>query len=202
MADVVEIWKQTLPTAIQSVTGRGVWAALNAARPIAYEDGVLVIGLPYGDNELSGHLKVQSTQRLIESTASRAVGSPVRLRVIEGTTLEDYEIAKRRDAERRRLQEAEMAKLRVEMQARTSWDSIYDQLSRRYAAVPNKSLPQNRARFYEEGVELLAEARKGMTNFDDASERNYGRCLERLAQYTEIPSSLVATEVMRRAGEL
>jgi hypothetical protein len=138
----------------------------------------------------------------MEINVSRVVGKPTRLQVIEGTTPADYELVKRREAERRRLQEAQMVKMRAEMEARTSWDSVYDQLSRRFAAVSNKSLPQNRARFFEEAVELIAEARKQVTNFDDAGERSFARCLERLAQYCEIPSVVAAIHVMQRVGEL
>ena len=65
--DAATLWQQTLPTVIQGVTGRGVWAALNAVKPIALENGTLVIGLPYEDTELSGHLKMAATQRMIES---------------------------------------------------------------------------------------------------------------------------------------
>jgi len=88
------------------------------------------------------------------------------------------------------------------MAAKSSWETVYEQLSRRYAAVSNKTLPQNRARFYEEAVELIAQARKEQTNFDDMGERNFARCLERVAQYSEVPSTLVAAEILRRVGEM
>jgi|GEM_PF-432977 len=202
MADLAEIWKQALPTIQQSVTGRGVWAALNASRPVAMEDGIFILGVPREESELGGHLRLPQTQRLIETIISRQLNAATRVTVIDGILPEDYELYKRRAAERRRLQEAEMSKMRQELQARTSWDSVYEQLSRRFAAVTNKSLPQNKARFYEEAIELIAEARRGMSGSDDMQERNYARCLERAAQYTEVPSTILARHVMQRAGEL
>jgi hypothetical protein len=192
----------TLPGVLDGVTGRGMWAALNAVTPVTLDDGMLVLGLPSTDVELAGHLRMASTQRLIEAVATKASGQPVRVRLIEGVTLEDYELAKRRDVERRRLQEAEMAKMRAEMVARTSWDTVYEQLSRRYAAMTQKSLPQNRARFFEEGVDLIAEARKSQETWDEHGERNFARCLERLSQYSELPTTLCAHFVLQRAGEL
>ena len=92
--------------------------------------------------------------------------------------------------------------MRAEMAAKSNWDTVYEQLSRRYAAVTNKSLPQNRARFFEEAVELVAQARRDQGNYDDLGERNFARCLERLAQYSEIPSTIVAAHVLQKAGEL
>ena len=202
MADAAALWKEILPDVRKGVTGVGVWAALNTAKAVALEDNVLVLGVPYEMNELGGHLKVPSTKRLIEQLASAQSGQPTVVRVIDGTSQEDWDTAKRKDSEARRMQEAAMAKMRQELQAKASWDTIYEQLSRRYAAVSNKSLPQNKARFYEEAIELVAEARRSQTNWDDMGERNFARCLERITQYSDVPSTIVATEVLKRAGEL
>lgn len=180
----------------------GVWTALNASRAVALEDDTFILGMPEGMTELGGHLKVPSTKRLIEQLMTAASGVSVTLRVIDGTDREAYETVKRRDVEARRMQEAAMAKMRAEIEARTSWDGVYEQLSRRYAEVTNKSLPQNRARFYDAAVDLIAEARKQMTNYDDLSERNFARCLERVSQYTELNSTIIALDVLRRAGEI
>lgn len=202
MADVAQIWAEALPKIKNGVTGAGVWAALNAARPIAFEDGTLVLGVPAKDSELAGHLKVSATKRLIEATVSALLQQQIVARVIDGTSQEDYETFKRREVERARLQQQSLEKMRTELAARTNWDQVYEQLGRRFAAVSNKSLPQNRARFLEEAVELVAEARKDQANYDEAGERNFARCLERLAQYAELPSAWVARIVMERAGEL
>ncbi len=202
MADLVEVWKSSLPAVLNNVTGRGVWAALNAAVPIAIDEGVLILGIPQNDTELAGHLRLPNTSRNIEVAFSKQYGTPTKVRVIGGTTAEDYEIVKRRDAERRRMQEAEMVKLRKELSAKSTWEGVYEQLSRRFSAMTNRSLPQNKARFYVEALELVAEARKEQQDNDESSERNFARCLERISQYSDVPSTLVAEEVLKRAGEL
>lgn len=202
MPDLAEVWKEALPSILGSVTGRGVWTALNSAVPIDLEDGVFVLGISTRDSELGGHLRMASTSQLIEKTVSSKLKQPIRLRVIDGTTPQDWVVAKRRDVERRRLQEAELSKMRAELQAKSNWEGVYEQLSRRFAAVNNRSLPQNRARFFEEAVSIIVEARKDQTNYDELGERNFARCLERVAQYTEIPSVIVAKEVLSRSGEI
>lgn len=202
MAELAQVWSNALPEIRNGVTGVGVWTALNTVRPITVEDSVLILGLPPNDVELSGHLKIAQTKRLIETIFSRHFGQTVSARIIEGTGLEDWEIEKRRDAERARLQEQQMTKLRAELQAKSDWDQVYEQLGRRFAAVTNRSLPQNRARFYAEAVALISEARQGQSNWDESQERKFARCIERLAQYAEIPSAIVAEQVLRRSGEL
>ncbi|RYG33010.1 hypothetical protein EON81_19265 [bacterium] len=202
MQDAAAVWTQALPKVMDNVTGRGVWAALNAARPIALEEGVLVLGLPLKDGELAGHLRLPNHSRVIEHISGQIAGQQLRVRIIDGTTPEDYEIFKRREAERRRLQEAGMERLRKEKLAKTSWDSVFEDLSRRYASLSNKSLPQTRGRFFDEAVELVAEARRNQETFDETGERSFARCLERVSQYTDVPSPIVAVEVLRRVGEL
>ncbi len=202
MAELADVWKEALPQILNGVTGRGVWTALNGAVPVTMEDGVFVLGIARQDSALGAHLRLPSTSQMIERYVGKGFGHQVRLRVIDGTTLEDWEMVKRRDVERRRLQEAEMTKMRAELEAKTSWEGVYEQLSRRFAAVSNRSLPQNRARFFEEAIAIIVEARKGQSDFDDLGERNFARCLERVAQYTELPSVIVAKEVLSRAGEL
>lgn len=202
MADLAEVWKDALPEIRQAVTGVGVWAALNGARPLTLEDGVAVFGLPHEDSELAGHLKLPNVKRLIERHLSERFKTTISARIIDGITALDWETTKKRDAESRKLQEAALNKMRAELAAKSNWESVYEQLSRRYAAVSNKSLPQNRARFLEEAVELVAEARKSQSDYDDLGERNFARCIERVSQYADVPSAIVAAKVLQKAGEL
>src|SRR5579862_4542061 len=199
MPELAEVWNEALPVIRNGLTGVGIWTALNLAKPVALEEGTLVLGLPHSEMELSGHLRLPATRRMVELTVSEIIGSPVNLRVIGGTEYADWELEKRRDVEKRRLNEQLMAKERAELSARASWEHIYEQLGRKFAAVPNKSLPQNKARFYEEAVALLAEARRCQTGWDDLRERNFARCLERLAQYSDVPSTIVATHVLQKS---
>jgi hypothetical protein len=202
MPELAEVWNEVLPTIRNGLTGVGIWQALNLSKPIAFENGTLVLGLPHSETELSGHLRLPMTKRLIETTVGEKYKEPVNLRVISGTDYSDWEIEKRRDLEKRRLNEQSLAKERAELGARSNWEHIYEQLSRKFAATPSKSLPQNRARFFEEAASMLAEARRSQTSWDDLGERNFARCLERLAHYAEIPSALVASIVLQKAGEL
>src|SRR5579863_9485972 len=99
MPELAETWKVLLPKLREAVTGVGVWTALNASKPVAYEDGVLVIGVPHEDAELSGHLKVVTTKRILETYASRELGKSVQVKIIDGVSQSDWDSQKRRDTE-------------------------------------------------------------------------------------------------------
>ena len=144
---------------------------------------------------------MQSTRSLIERFLAQKLSETVQLRVIEGTTEADWELVRRRDEEARRLQEAALQKSRAEVQARSTWDSTYEHLSRLNASIPTKSLPQNRAKFFTQAMDLLIEALKVHSVDDDLSERNFARCIERVAQYSEMPSVMVAYEIQKRQGQ-
>lgn len=191
-----------MPQVMNGVTGVGIWTALRSTVPIALDEDILVLGMPNTMSELAGHLRIVSTKRLIDAEISKAAGRPITARVIDGTELADWTAVKRKDFEARRLQEQSMERMRTELESRKSWDSVYEQLSRRYAAITVKSLPQNRARFLDEAVELIAAARREQTQSDDLAERNFARCLERVSQYSELPATLVAMYVLQRSGEI
>lgn len=199
MFDVAAIWGEVLPEVKNGVTGVGVWTALNVAKPIAFEDGVFVLGLPPGETELAGHLRVMQTRRLIEVNFGNKVNQRVDLRVIAGSTVQDWETEKRRDAEKRRLQEQALERARAEVAAGKSWETIYDQLSRKFAQTPSRSLPQNRAKFFLEAVDIVCEALLETPVTDELAERNFARCLERISTYAELPSTYVAITVLQKS---
>jgi len=202
MSDIASAWSAALPEVRRGVTGVGVWAALNSARPVSLEGDAFVLGVPHESSELSGHLRMVGTKMLIEREMAARLGRTIQLRVIEGTSSDDWERVKRKEAEARRLQDAALARARAEIQARSSWETVYEQLSRAYASIPNRSMPQSRARYYRDAIEIVAKATKIHPVADDLSERNYARCLERIAQYSEVPSVLVALAVEDKISSL
>ena len=199
MTDIADVWRSSLPAIRDSVTGVGVWTALNACRPIAVEDGVLVLGLPGSESELAGHLRLPAARKAIEDVIAKELRHPIAVRVIQGTETEDWEAAKESDSVKRKLAEQANERARAELQARSSWEGLYDKLSRKFAETPNRSLPQNRARFFLEAVDIVSAALIETPITDDLAERNFARCIERIAQYCEIPSALVATKVLEKA---
>jgi len=202
VTDLQEVWKEVLPEIKKAVSGVGVWTALNTCKPLSIEDGTIVMGLPHQDMELAGHLRIAHTKRLIETFIGDKVGQNLSLRVIEGLSQSDLETMRRRDIESKRLQEQALEKARVEYEARATWESVYEQLSKVYSSIPNKTMPQNRAKFYEEGIRILVEARKRNIDVDDLGERNFARCIERLSQYSDVPSTLVAVRIAEEVGHL
>ena len=199
-ADAQVIWNEVLPEVRNGVTGVGVWQALNATVAVASENQFFVIGLPPELSDLAGHLRLPQTKSLIERLVGQKLGQPVTLRVIDGIAGQDWENAKRRDVEAAKLQSQAMARQRADIQARSNWEVVYEQVSRKYAGLANKSMPQVRAKFFDECVDLMVESLKTIPKDDENGERNYARCIERIATYADLPSTFVALRVAERTS--
>jgi hypothetical protein len=199
MYDIQAIWGECVPEVMDGVSGVGMWTAVKTAVAVAIEEDLVVLGLPAQSSELAGHLRLNQAKRVIENALSKRVEKRVEVRIIIGTTPADWETEKRRDAEKRRLQEQALARARAEVAAGKSWETIYEQLSRRFSATEKRSLPQNRAKFFLEAVDIVASALLDTPITDDMAERNYARCLERIAQYSELPSTYVAIRVLEKS---
>jgi hypothetical protein len=199
--DLYDAWNASLEEVKQKVTGVGVWTALNVAIPITVDDGVFVLGFRPQDRDLMGHLKRPGTQRVIEDEILRHLGEKVKVYLLDGITINDWNTHKRLQAEAKKVKERDSKKAVTENLAARKWDDFYDQLSRDYTNMPTKSMPQARARFLDQAVGALAAQLEG-TEMDEAAERNFARCLERVGQYAECPPSIVATMVLQRLGEL
>lgn len=196
MAAIAEAWKETLPEIMDRVTGVGVWTALKSSVPVAHEDNMLVLGLPSDDSELMGHLRLPQVRSAVETLMGKKLNERINLVVINGTAEADWATEKKRQEERRKLQQHALDRQRAEILAGKSWEQVYDQLTRTYASLPNRSMPQVRARYFLEAVEVVATALQETPITDDLAERNFARCLERIAQYTELPSAYVALKVL------
>lgn len=199
MSNVVELWKEALPEIRDGVTGVGVWTALNACKPIVLEDGTLVLGLGHDDSELIGHLRLPRTLQVIETVIGRELKAKVSLRVISGVDQEDWENEKRGDIEREKLQASTHKRVAAETAARKTWDGLYEQLGKRFNEMSNRTLPQTRARYFLDAVEILADALIETPVADELEERSFARCIERVSQYSEMPSTLVALKVLEKA---
>lgn len=201
MSDVVAVWQEVLPEVRNGVTGVGVWTALNLSKPIVLDEGNFVLGLPNESSDLSGHLKMNQTKLLIERLMGQKLGQQIQLRVVDGVDINDWETQKRRDAEAQKLQMRQLERYRSETKTETNWASVYEDLTRKNASIQNKSLPQNRAKFYIEAIELVAEALRQRPISNDEEERSFARVLERVSQYSDVPSVLVAQAVLEKAVE-
>src|SRR5206468_991437 len=127
----------------------------------------------------------------------------LRLRVIEGDTMDDWIAYKRRDEEAASLQKAAQERRRREASVEHGWDSVIERLTRRYAEMPLRQLPQMQALYLEEAVGVLAEAAQRLLgdNPSEVDHRSFARVIDRVADRAQVPAPIVAWMVRRKSGE-
>jgi hypothetical protein len=201
--DVERIWRATLEKIKVRLVLPGVWRAMEAARPLLIDGDTYVIGYPASLSHEGGLLLDSKTNNIIERALEEEAGRTLRLRIIEGETLDDWRSYQRREEEAAALQKAAQERRRREASVEHGWDSITERLTRRYAEMPLRQLPQMQALYLEEAVDVLADAARRLLG-DNASEvdhRSFARVLDRVADRAQVPAAIVAYLVRRKSGE-
>lgn len=203
MSQVEQTAKQLWPLIVKAVkdrvNNRSLWVALESASGVTIEGDTLIIGLAYGNINQMGHLNTPEHRNAMENAASELVGQTIRIRLIEGDSLEDWEDTKRRDARVAAKREATYAERDAKQATTQTWEGIYEYAARTYSALPSRTLPQNKARYLTDMLYALADAVDQLVGGtpDETIERQYARVLERVAANAEVPATLVAMEVER-----
>ncbi len=198
---VREIWARGVDRMKDKIVLPSMWEALDHVVPITIENGEFIIGLPTARFSLSGHLRNPGYRRTIEVILSELAGQDVELRIIEGTTLADWERTKQREALAAASREQEYAQRRQQEAVEQSWDVLYERIVRAYSEQPYRQLPQGKAIYLQKALQMVLDAMEELYPMhgeaDDLTERNLARVIERIANNIGAPSALVAYELLR-----
>ena len=177
----------------------GVAEALQAVVPIVLDESHFVVGLTSRDYPLSANLLAENVRNTIESILRQASRQYIHFEVIEGTTMEEWNEAKRR---RNRAQEAVIAmaeKKGEEHHFEDILNQIIGEIRRRITATRDRALPQVRAQLMLEIVPSLGDATEMLFHDPDTHEarRIMARALDRVAGFLDVPVIYLAIEVER-----
>jgi len=200
-SNIRAIWDKVVNQVKLKVIHPTLWRSLELVVPIVIENDEFVVGLAPGSYHLSGHLVGSEHKNAIESALREFAGMPLSLRIIEGTTIQDWMQVKAKDQSMQVLKEAAYQKREVEIAVAKSWEGLLETVGRRYAALHLRQLPQFRARYIEE---MLAEISDAMDVLmpegspkDELAERSLARVIEKVGTLVEVPPALIALELQR-----
>ncbi len=193
------LWINCVERLKDRVNSRSFWEAIEQTQPITVEDDTLIIGLDPANFNLAAHIQQAAIRNTVDRTVEEMFGRRLKVRVIEGTTLADWEALKQREARVAVMRQAEDTRRAAEEAQVTTWDSLYEYLSRLFIQTPHRALPQGKARYANEALYTLAEAMDTLypENPDDLTERSLARSLDRIANASEIPATVLAFELER-----
>src|SRR4051812_25620789 len=124
--DVNKLWQRVIDKVKVRLVLPSVWRAMEAARPLVIENDTLVLGFPASQTHQGGLLTDSKTNNIIERAIEEEAGRVLRLRMIEGETVQDWETSKLRDQEATALQKAALERRKREQSADQGWDGIME----------------------------------------------------------------------------
>lgn len=200
---MANIWAQTVERVKQEVIAPSLWRALERTVPVAWEEGQFVVGLATGDATMAGQMNTSENQMAIQRALQAIAGdNQLRFRIIEGTTAQDWEHAKRRDAAATAVRQRTYERQAQESSSFGSWDDIYDRISRMWAASEFRAITMGRARFVDAALDLVQQAMIELYpadgKADELTERGLSRVLDRIASYTASDPVVLACLLMER----
>ena len=192
------LWANCVNQLKDRVNNRSFWEALEHTRAITIESGTLVLGIEAEEYNRASTITQVSMLHTVHEVVRQLFGQPLKVRIIEGAGLADWDAAKVQDASVAALKVAAPI-ARAAPVGGSGWDSVTDQLSRLYAQAPFRALPQGKARYANEALYLLVEAMDTLypDETDEQTERSLARILDRIANASEIPAAVLAFELER-----
>ena len=193
------LWANCVDRLKDRVNSRSFWEALEATQPITIEDDTLIIGLDSPNFNLASHIRQTQAYNAVKNTVAELFGRPLNVRLIEGTTQEDWEATRSREQQAAAARAAEGVRREDLTVSHDSWEALIEQVARLYSTFANRSLPQVKARYANEALYAVAEAMDTLypEPADDLTERSLARVLERIATVAEIPAPMLAFELER-----
>ncbi|MGI6295551.1 MAG: hypothetical protein ACOX3G_05635 [Armatimonadota bacterium] len=202
-----QIWQIAAEKVKDRVIAPTLYRALELPVGIAVEGNEFILGFANQDLPMAGHLRSAQHRAIIDQCVSEVLKRKVRVRIIEGTTIEDYEHYKQQEKARETTHVTLNAQREKERQVIAAWDQVGEQITRLYAKLNLRQLAQQRADFMWEVFRLINEAIDKMgydENADEISKRALARVFERFATVVDIPSTMLAFEFfkLRKDGKL
>ncbi len=199
--DLETLWKAVNDELHQGELLPSLWEAAREARPICIEDDVLVLGLTPHQIGLGSHLTTGQNRHRMREVLERVTGEPLDLRVIEGTTHEQWVGRREREAAAAARAEAQVAATRAARALGASWETLREQLTTKYAQAKARQFPQHLARYMLDALAMTLDVEtrvRAAEGSDDAvHDRQLARVLDKIANQCGVASPVVALEYMR-----
>lgn len=200
-----EVWNKT----VQEVKERNFfppfWQALDSVVPLSLEEEHIILGFKPGTFHLRTHIETGSNRVLIEEVISKLMGKPYTIKVVEASSPEEWQFIKEREERIEEVEMEEFARRRGTMGILREWEKFILELHRIYSSIPQRSLPQVRASFLYQIMPRILAKRKELYSDDEntkeTNEKAFARLLDRLSSWTDIPSTIIALELLKREKE-
>jgi len=202
--DIEQLWRETNQILREGPINRALWDAAEAAKPLALDGDLLVLGLPASEFRHASYLQTDVNRAKLRQILHARSGRYLDLRVIEGTTPEAWERAKQREREAEEKALAGVRRAATYKSAEAAWEAANQQISAVFTGVRARAYATVKARLLAKAFPVVLkaeqEARAQESGAGEAHERYLNRLLDRIATHVDLPPTAVALEYLRYAA--
>jgi hypothetical protein len=190
-------WTKAVEITKQRAVNPTLYRALEKTVPIAWEDGFFVVGMLHAEGTMVGAMNTAEYQTVINRAVQEATREPnLRFRFIEGSDYSDWEFARQRDVAMQTQITATAQKQAAEFATGTTWEAVYDGVSRLWASAELRSLPVGRGRYIAAALDMVSEAMDRLYpkegKVEETTERGLSRVIDRIASMAQSDPAVIA----------
>lgn len=198
------VWLEAAEKVKDRVIAPTLYRALELGVGITLDGGEFVIGFATPDIPMAGHLRSSQHQAVVEQCISDVLKKKVRMRIIEGTTLQEYENYKKIKATAEATNVSMSERRQQERQVELGWEEVGEQITRGYARLHMRQLAQSKGQFIKWAFGVINNAIERLDYREDSDEihkRSLSRVFEKFATVVEVPSAMLAYEFFKLRDE-
>ncbi len=199
-----QVWLRAAERVKDKVIAPTLYRALEVGVGLTMEGDHFVLGFSNADLPMAGHIRSSQNLPIIEQSLGEVLGRRVRLRIVEGTTLQAYEDWKGMQAAAEAKRSVLTDRREMERRVEQTWEEVAEKISRSYARLQLRQLAQTKGNYISQAFEIINEGINQLNyseESDEINKRSLARVFERLATVVEVPSSMLAYEFFKLRNE-
>lgn len=201
---VHQTWLQIAEKVKDRVIAPTLYRALELGVGLAIEDDHFILGFSSADLPMAGHLRSSQHLSVIEKCIAEVTKQKLRLRIIEGTTLQDYANYKKLRSAAENVRTSISDQRERDRKIEQAWEEVSEKITRGFAKYPLRQLSTTRGIFIREAFKFLNQA-VDQIGFSEQSEeihkRAFSRVMEKFSSVVEVPSAMLAYEFFKLRDE-
>ncbi|HEY3398638.1 MAG TPA: hypothetical protein VGM19_13365 [Armatimonadota bacterium] len=199
--DLQQLWQEVNQLLREGQVNRALWDAADVAVPIALVDDTLILGMEPRDFRHASYLQTDINRAKVRQILHARTGSNLNLRVIEGTTLADWERTQSREQEAEQRASGALREVVSYRGAQSVWEGASQELTQLFTNTKNRAYATSKARLMVKAFPILQQAEQAALAAEsaqqEAHQRQLNRLIDRVATYVDMPPTALALEYLR-----
>ncbi len=199
--DPAAIWAEVNRLLREGPVNRALWDAAETAQALALDGNTLILGLTAANFRHASYLQTDVNRAKLRQLLQQASGLDLDLRVIQGSTVEDWERTRQREQEAEERAVAGIRRSAKFKGAEAIWDNAYHEMHQIFIGVRARAYGTTQARLLIKALPQVYKAEQAARaeepEAEEIHERQLNRMLDRIATNTTLSPTAVALEYLR-----